>query len=136
MAHAVMKALLAERGLSDWTVDSCGTGSWHVGKDADPRTRAVLKRQGISHHHRARQLEREDFRRFDWLLAMDEDNLIDLESAAPNDARAALALLGDYDPHGRSEVPDPYYGGDDGFDRVYELVLRCCTSFLDHHGTG
>ena len=132
MAQAVLEHLLAERQLNTaWSVDSAGTGSWHVGKSPDPRTLAVLTRNGITTRQRARQVSIDDFHRFDWLLAMDDDNLANLQAMQPSDARAALHLLGDFDPDGRSEVPDPYYGGPQGFDLVYAMVTRCCSAFLD-----
>jgi protein-tyrosine-phosphatase len=132
MAQAVMESLLVQRGRKlDWTVDSAGTGTWHVGKAPAPRPLAVLRRQQVPCDRHARQVRARDFTAFDHLLAMDEDNLAHLQSIAPPDATAALGLLGDYDPDGRSEVPDPYYGGADGFDQVFAQVMRCCTAFLD-----
>jgi len=132
MAHALALHRLAQRGLADaWSVDSCGTGAWHVGKPADSRTMAVLERKGISYTHRARQLAAEDFTRHTWLLAMDPDNAAVLHDQAPAGAAARIAMLIDWDPEGASEVPDPYYGGPDGFDDVFNLVDRSLNVFLD-----
>lgn len=131
MAHALAAQAVRERGLDHWQIDSCGTGSWHIGKGADPRTMAVLGQHQVPHQHCARQLHLNDYTRFDWLLAMDEDNLETMRERAPADASARLALLVDWDPKGASHVPDPYYGGDDGFDHVYELVLRSINAFID-----
>jgi len=134
MAHALMEHLVSERDLDGWEIDSAGTGAWHVGNPPDPRTLAVLTKNGIRTRQRARQVAVADFTAFDWLLAMDEQNLANLEAMRPDDATAALRLLGDFDPEGRSEVPDPYYGGKDGFDLVYAQVRRCLEAFLDQHG--
>jgi len=132
MAQAVFEHLLRERGLAAaWSVDSAGTGEWHVGKSPDPRTLEVLERKGIATRQRARQVTPDDHRHHDWLLAMDADNLAILQDLRPADARAECRLLGDFDPQGRREVPDPYYGGPDGFDLVFEMVDRSCVALLD-----
>lgn len=132
MAQAVFEHLLAERGLDDhWSVDSAGTGGWHIGEPPDPRTLAVLRRHGISTDQVARGLQASDFTAFDHLLAMDEDNLRHLQDRAPDGCSAEINLLGDYHPDGRCEVPDPYYGGPDGFDKVYAMVAAACGGFID-----
>jgi len=134
MAEAICKQLLVERGhIADWQVDSAGTGPWHVGKRPDPRTCAILDREGIALDRVARQLRKRDYSRFDWLLAMDDDNLATLHERRPRTASADIALIGDYDPDGEREVPDPYYGGDDGFERIYAMLRRSCAGFLDEH---
>jgi len=108
------------------TVESAGTGSWHIGERADPRSREVAQRHGIELTSRARQVSPADFERFDLIVAMDRDNLAnlrELQERSGGDAR--LALLRDWDPEpGDGEVPDPYFGGDGGFDRVYEMLRR------------
>lgn len=135
MADAILAHLIRERGLDGWSSDSCGTGAWHVGNRCDPRTAAVLSRHGIAYDGRARQLAKGDYGRFDILIAMDEANLADIRQRAPANASARWCLLGEYDPeHPGSEVPDPYYGGDDGFDRVYEQVSRSCEALIAAEG--
>jgi protein-tyrosine-phosphatase len=129
LGEAVLADLVARRrDAARWTIDSAGTGGWHVGKPPDPRTLAVCRRYGIASSHRARQVEAADFLRFDRILAMDGENLANLRALRPADATAALGLLGEVDPERAGDVPDPYYGGDDGFEAVYRQVLRCCVA--------
>jgi protein-tyrosine phosphatase len=127
LAEGVLQHLLAEEGMDEAvTVESAGTGSWHIGERADPRSREVAQRHGIELTSRARQVSPADFERFDLIVAMDRDNLAnlrELQERSGGDAR--LALLRDWDPEpGDGEVPDPYFGGDGGFDRVYEMLRR------------
>jgi low molecular weight phosphotyrosine protein phosphatase len=135
MAAAIMQHLVTQHPrCNDWVIDSCGTGGWHVGHAADPRTVATLDQHSIPIRHQARQLAASDFTAFDYLLAMDEDNLAQLQQRKPKSTTttttATIALLGSYDPHGVREVPDPYYGGDDGFERIYQQIQRCCNAFM------
>lgn len=130
MAEAVCAHLLQQRGIDDWQVDSAGTSAWHIGEVPDPRTIAACKAHTIPIQSRARQVHSKDFLRFDYILAMDESNLDKLRRFK-HFAKTQVALLGDYDPQGQLEVGDPYYGGDDGFERVYQHVYRCCVAFLD-----
>ena len=119
------------RGVSArFTVDSAGTGGWHAGDLADPRMRAVAAEHGVELVSRARAVHADDFRTFDHLLCMDEENHTVLrERGAPLDR---LRLLLDVDPQApRRDVPDPYYGGVDGFHTVYTLVDRACQALLD-----
>jgi len=131
MAEAVLRQLIAHDPVSaDWTIASCGTGPWHVGKNADPRTLAVLQKHRVPVAHRARQLQPRDYSTNDLLLAMDEDNLAVLRQRTPAQATARLVLFGSYDPEGVREIADPYYGGDDGFERMYQHITRCCQAFM------
>ena len=135
MAAAVLRHQAAQHPHTrSWIIDSAGTGAWHIGKPADRRTIAVLRREGVPSDHRARQVQPADFHVFDRILAMDRQNLADLQARQPRDATAILELFGDYDPHGIAEVPDPYYGEDAGFDTVYAQVLRCTQAFIGRHG--
>jgi len=133
LAEGVFLHLIAESGSDGHVVvDSAGTGAWHVGERPDPRSLEVAERHGIELPGHARRVTEEDFRRFDRIVAMDRSNLSDLESLRPADSDAVLELLRDHDPDpGDGEVPDPYYGGDDGFDRVYRMVRRSCEVLLD-----
>lgn len=133
MAHGVMDHRAAERGIHV-EVDSCGTGAWHAGELADPRTRAVLRRHGIPLDHRARQLRDRDFAEFDLLFAMDSDNLANMERRCPPEHRHKLHKL--RGPTGGGDVPDPYYGGADGFDRVYDMVTEAVDAWLDRMPPG
>ncbi len=137
MAEAICVHLLAERGLSDhWQVDSSGTAAYHVGAAPEPRTVAVCRKHNIAIKHAGRQAQSADFTHFDYILAMDDENLMHLQSMKDSDSCSNLKLLGDYDPQGQREVADPYYGGDDGFARVYDHVYRSCDAFLDQLATG
>ncbi|RMH20302.1 MAG: low molecular weight phosphotyrosine protein phosphatase [Gemmatimonadetes bacterium] len=130
LAEGVLRHRLAARGLdARVAVDSAGTGAWHVGEPADARSRAVARRHGVILDGRARRVDPSDFERFDLVLAMDRSNLADLEALRPpGEVRARLALFRAFDPlaDGDLDVPDPYYGGPDGFERVYEIVERAC----------
>lgn len=135
LAEGVFQHLVAKRGTSRrYHVDSAGTGAWHAGEPADPRSREVAERNGIFLRGRARQVQEEDFHQFDLILAMDRTNMADLETAYPgSDARAKLRLFRELDPEGEGDldVPDPYYGGSEGFDQVFAMVLRSCTALLN-----
>jgi protein-tyrosine phosphatase len=134
LAEGVFQHLVEENGTSHrYRIDSAGTGAWHAGEPADPRSREVAERSGIVLRCRARQVREEDFHDFDLILAMDRANLADLESVRPApEVRADLRLFREFDPEASDdlEVPDPYYGGPDGFDRVFEMVLRTCQGLL------
>ncbi|MFP5219260.1 MAG: low molecular weight protein-tyrosine-phosphatase [Actinomycetes bacterium] len=125
-AEAVMRAVLRERRLDDVVeVDSAGTGDWHVGSPPDPRACAAAARRGVDVTGSARQVTADDFSSFDLLLAMDASNARELRRVAPPGTEHKVRLLADVD------VPDPYYGGDDGFERVLDLVDDACRRLLD-----
>jgi protein-tyrosine-phosphatase len=132
MAEAVLKHLVARRAdATAWTIDSAGTGSWHVGADPHAGTQAICRLRGVGLAHHARQIERADFHRFDLLLAMDRMNMANLRELRPRHATARMELLGKYDPQGESEVPDPYHSSDgEAFAAVFTQVERCCRAFL------
>jgi protein-tyrosine phosphatase len=136
LAEGVFRHLAAERGLDGrYQVDSAGTGAWHVGEPPDRRSLAVAHRKGVPLEGRARQVEDRDFEDFHLLIAMDRENLRNLERLRDRSGGGTpLRLLREFDPHaddGDLEVPDPYYGGPDGFDRVFEMIHRSCDSLLD-----
>ena len=131
MRGLVRDARLGERIL----LDSAGTGDWHVGHDRDPRAAAVAARRGSPLEGVARRFKPGDFARFDYVLAMDRSNRHDLVSMAPDAAsRAKVHLLRSFDEGApaEAEVPDPYYGGPDGFDDVFDICLAACRGFLRH----
>jgi protein-tyrosine phosphatase len=135
-AEGVMRGLVAEAGLTDRIeLDSAGTGGWHVGASPDSRAVAAAARRGIRVSGAARQVRRADFDDFDLLLAADADNARDLRRIAPDDQAAAkVRLLREFDPAGDGkdlDVPDPYYGGGDGFGHVLDLVDAACRGLLD-----
>lgn len=116
-----------------FTIDSAGTGAWHVGERANSRSRKVAEANGVKLNSLARKFERSDLEEFDLVIAMDRENLQDLRQLDPHNAyRNRLFLLRDFDPIPENrEVPDPYYGGMDGFELVFEMVMRSCEHLLD-----
>jgi protein-tyrosine phosphatase len=135
-AEGVMRAILREEGLQDVVeVESAGTGGWHAGDAADSRAIAAARARGIELDGTARQVTRDDFALFDLILAMDPDNLRELRSiASDREAIARTRLLREFDPeasaHQSLAVPDPYYGGDQGFEDVLDLVDAACRGLL------
>lgn len=122
MAEGVFRQMVKETGLADKIqVDSAGTDDYHVGEQAHHGTRSVLKKHNIQYDGLARQLSRNDFYQFDYILAMDRSNLRNIRNMMPLDSNASVALLLDYVPNvSTRDVPDPYYDG--RFDEVYDLV--------------
>ena len=132
-AEAVLRRKVHEAGLDDRVeVDSAGTADYHVDSPPDRRAVAHGERRGLAMKHlRGRQVGREDFDRFDVILAMDEENLADLTRIRPAGSRAKVALLMSYAPQADArEVPDPYYRGADGFERVLDLVESAADGFI------
>jgi protein-tyrosine phosphatase len=133
-AEAVMRHLSAREGLqSELLIESAGTGDWHVGEPRDRRSREVGERRGMPLAGRARQFVPADFARFDWVLAMDGQNLEALLELAPDEAAAAkVRRLRSFDPASPpdADVPDPYYGGPEGFDRVFDICVAACEGLL------
>lgn len=154
MAHHIERAKLG----GEIEVDSAGTGDWHIGAPPDSRAAAEASSRGITMRSLARQIRIEDFDRFDLILAMDSSNVRDLEGLAPDDdRRAKIRLLRQFDPGvgdldhgdldlgdmdlgdwdlGDMEVPDPYYGGPEGFALVFDLVDIACSGLLEHIRAG
>ena len=130
MAQAVLSARLADEQLDGLvSVDSCGTGSWHIGEQADPRARAVLASRGYdAESHRARQFDASWFDDHDLLVAMDHDNARTLRRLAPHDDSARrVVLLRAFDPEAGPEdqlVPDPYYGDEHDFVEGLDIIER------------
>ncbi len=136
-AEGVFLHLIARQGLEDrFVVDSAGTGGWHVGNPADRRMRAAAERRGIHLPSRARQIELADFTSFDRILTMDDDNLRNVRSLARElGDRPGLARIEPMTSHCRRlsarEVPDPYYGGEQGFEDVLDLLEDACGGLLE-----
>jgi protein-tyrosine phosphatase len=125
-AEAVMRTLVEDAGLSaEIDVDSAGTGGWHAGDRPDERATAAARRRGIALTGTARQVTEADFTDFDLLLAVDEENLEILQQIAPAGTADRLRRLDGAD------VPDPYYGGPDGFDTVLDQITAACRTLLD-----
>jgi protein-tyrosine phosphatase len=137
-AEGVMAQLLAAEGLSDEViVDSAGTGSWHVGDPVDSRAREAAARRGLALNSVARQVRPHDLDDFDLVLAADRANEAELLTVAGSDPerRDKVRLLREYDPRaveeGDLEVPDPYYGEGDGFERVLDICEAACVGLLE-----
>ena len=137
-AHAVMQHKVNERGLSNRIeVDSSGTHAYHVGEKSDARSRALATSKGIDMEYvRARKISILDYDEFDYILAMDDENLSLVQYYAPDNHQAKVSLFLHYaNQVGLAQetvVPDPYYGGDAGFEHVFELVDQGCNALIDH----
>ncbi|RZF36220.1 hypothetical protein LSTR_LSTR008546 [Laodelphax striatellus] len=132
IAEAVCKKVVVDLGVSNrWHIDSAAIGPWHVGNPPDPRAISTLKAHGLSTQHRARQLSTEDFRKFDYIFGMDEENMDALKTRTPKDSKAECLLLGSFDPSGETIIRDPYYDrGDAGFEKCYQQCVSSCTEFI------
>lgn len=137
-AEGVMRHVVAEAGLEDqFMIDSAGTGAWHAGSAADARSQAEAERRGLHLDSIARRFLPEEHGEWDLVIAMDRENLTDLRATAPDEETAAkVRLLRDFDPTAPegAEVPDPYYGGEDGFRDVFDMVERACRGLLAELG--
>lgn len=134
-ALAVTRHLAAQRGLMErLTLDSAGTAGYHTGNGPDKRSVHAAKRRGVDVFGQARQFTTKDFRSFDYVLAMDSENLANLQRIAPMDYQGVLALFRSFDPSAgpNASVPDPYYGGEQGFDEVLDQCERAARGLLDH----
>ncbi|HJU96378.1 MAG TPA: low molecular weight protein-tyrosine-phosphatase [Jiangellaceae bacterium] len=138
MAATVLRQRLSEAGLAHRvTVESGGTGGWHVGGPADPRALVALDTRGYrAHDHVARQFTAESFAEYDLILAMDRDNFAELSMLAPDAvSRESVQMLRAYHPAalaaGDLDVRDPYYGPDDGFDRVLDQVVAAVDGLVE-----
>ncbi len=135
LAENMFRYLAKQAGVEDnYEVDSAGTSSYHVGERPDRRMRRVAAEHGFQYDGRSRQFKRSDFAKFDWIIAMDTSNRADLKRLAPTGAdQAKVRLMREFDPQGEpnAPVPDPYYGGIDGFEKVYQIVERSCRGLLD-----
>ncbi|WP_194954278.1 low molecular weight protein-tyrosine-phosphatase [Sphingopyxis solisilvae] len=137
LAEGAARAAFTAAGI-DARLDSAGTGDWHVGRPPDPRAQAEARRRGIDISNlRARQLAREDFYRFDLILAADTANLREARALAPADATARVRLMLDLVPERRGEsVTDPYYGEDDGFAATWDDVGAVAAALVAERSSG
>lgn len=136
VAAAALRAALDEAGVADdVTIDYAAIGDWHVGVGADPRMRAAAEAEGLVLDGAARQVRPDDLRRFDLVLAADRAVREDLLTLAPDDAtRSRVRLLREFDPDaaGALDVPDPYYGGGEGFAEVVAIARRSAKGLVRH----
>ncbi|HKL14136.1 MAG TPA: low molecular weight protein-tyrosine-phosphatase [Balneolaceae bacterium] len=133
-AEGVFQHLVNERGLQSYFyVDSAGTSAYHIGEPANSKSQKMAKEHGIELRSRARQFEQDDLDEFDLIVAMDRENLANIKSLdGSKDFEEKIVLLRDFDPNpGDGEVPDPYFGGMDGFKNVFDIVKRSCKALLD-----
>jgi len=136
LAQGVFEDLLEREGLVDKVmVSSAGVGHWHVGAEPDRRMQKTANSHGVFLRSRAQQIQAVDFKRLDLILAMDRSNMDSLQHTAPSDSeRKKLKMFRSFDPEAKDDlnVPDPYYGGDQGFDLVFNIVHRTCPKILDY----
>lgn len=138
LAEGVFRAAIAPTALAtSITADSAGTGGWHTGDMPDSRSVEVAKRFGVDiSMQRARQVVAEDFERFDLILAMDRSNEATLKARAPRARHDRIHLFMDFTLGRRIDVPDPYYGGRDGFEDVYHMLREGSASLAYRLGEG
>tara|TARA_Y200000002_G_scaffold194974_1_gene161110 strand:+ start:92 stop:565 length:474 start_codon:yes stop_codon:yes gene_type:complete len=135
-AEAIFINLLEKKGLRDgFIVDSAGTGSWHIGKMADSRMRIAAEKRDINILSRARQINSEDFEKFNYILAMDNSNfrnIQDLKKRTLSNEFASIKKIQNFKSvFNEQEVPDPYFGGDEGFDYVLDILEDSVSCFLE-----
>ena len=134
-AEAIFLDLINKKGLNDsFIVDSAGTGSWHIGKKADPRMIIAAQKRGVEILSRARQINAIDFKKFNYIVAMDDsnfENIIDLKSRQSLSEFTSINKIQNFRSiFDETEVPDPYFGGDEGFDHVLDILEDSVSGFL------
>jgi len=134
LAEGILKSQIKEKGLDEHiVVDSCGTSKYHIGEQPDSRTVSNAKENGLELNHEARQFEKEDFRQFTYIVTMDSANLNCIQRIDQTKGfEDKMMLMRAFDPENKNaDVPDPYFGGEDGFQQVYDILDRSVTNFLD-----
>ena len=133
-AEGVFRQLIEEQGLADHiTIDSAGTCAFHVGEMPDPRARESALRRGVDLSDiRARAFSKEDFSDFDIVLAMDQRNLNSMKDMMPDNCPSEVRLFLEFSSRQEAEVPDPYYGGPQGFEFVLDLIEDASNGLLEH----
>ena len=132
LAHGLLQKKVEEKNL-DWTIDSAGTGSYHIGELPDQRSIDIAKQNNLDiTYQRARQFKRSDFKEFDLIFAMDSSNYNDILSMAETEAEKekVYLILNESQPGENRAVPDPYYGGDEGFKNVYNMLNKATDSLI------
>ena len=136
LAEAIFNQQLKEAGLDNTiSCDSAGTGDWHVGEPPDPRTQAVARRYKVPLTHRGRQFDAADFDMYDYVIAMDQSNMRNIREQVPTAGPTPYQffLMREFeDTPAPKDVPDPYWGGEQGFDTMYHLLYQCCANLLTH----
>lgn len=133
LAEGVFRAVVAARGQSaQFDIDSAGTGAWHTGNPPDQRSIAVAARHGIDlSAQRARQVVSDDFKRFDYIVAMDADNVRNLKAMAPAGTTADIVQFLPFALGVHQDIDDPYYGSSDGFETAYQLILSASEALAE-----
>jgi len=136
-AEAIFQSLINDKGVGNqFIVDSAGTGNWHVGKKADSRMRFAAKQRNINITSHARQIREDDFRKFKYILVMDQsnfNNVIDFKNRVKGSDYAKIYKIQDFSSiFLEKEVPDPYFGGDAGFDHVLDILEDSVSCFLEN----
>jgi protein-tyrosine phosphatase len=135
LAEAIFNHKIQQNGLAvHFEVDSCGTGNYHIGEQPDPRTVASARKHGVAIDHCCRQLTPSDLEYFDFVLAMDRSNLNNIMRLPNSETFSSkIMLMRDFDPHEKgAEVPDPYFGGEEGFQQVFNILDRTLDHFISH----
>ncbi|GAV20221.1 protein-tyrosine phosphatase [Mariprofundus micogutta] len=132
LAEVVVKSVATERGLNHYHIESAGTGDWHVGGPADPRSAAKAKEKGLDlSKHRAQQITTQNCHNWDWLIAMDAENRASLLRMGVPESR--ILMMRQFENSAQiPDVPDPYYGGAHGFEDAYQMLVANAESLLDH----
>lgn len=135
LAENMFRQLAEEAGVSHkYQVDSAGTGAWHIGEQSDSRMRQVAAKHGLQYNGRARQISHRDLDYYDLVIALDNENRRDLNKLISSvDQQVKIHILREFDPQGGPDidVPDPYYGGIEGFEATYRIVKRSCQGLLN-----
>ncbi len=135
LAENLFRRILQQRGVEEkYQLDSAGTSAYHVGEQPDRRMRQTARERGFQYDGRARQFQKEELDRFDLIIAMDQANKRILENWASADIQLKkIRMMREFDPRGHEglDVPDPYYGGPEGFERTYEIVERSVEGLME-----
>jgi len=134
LAEAIFRDKIKRKALDQFIgTDSCGTSNYHIGHSPDPRTIQNAIKNGIAINHRGRQLCAQDLEKFDFILAMDESNFQSiLRLKCPLPFAHKVKLMRDFDPVEKGDVPDPYFGGEKGFQEVFKILDRTLSNFISH----
>lgn len=134
LAEGIFRQRVEERGLSEYfLIDSCGTASYHIGETPDERSMANAEKNGVKYTHRGRQFKKNDFEKFDYIFPMDASNRSNIMEHNSDKANATVQMMRDYDAQqSGTDVPDPYYGGEQGFQNVFDILDESVNNLLDH----
>jgi protein-tyrosine phosphatase len=131
LAEAIFNHKVQEAGLADsFYADSCGTSDYHIGEGPDRRTIHCCHANGVAIRHVARQLSARDLHEFDLVLVMDQANYRDVLRLAPDGVKHKVKLMRTFDPHGPGDVPDPYWGGEQEFQEVFNMLARSMDALI------